>query len=157
MITYKQLSLADIFSDCQNKFVNDKYEFLSILDEAINLDEIVPPSFVYHFCAATGRPRKHLLINPKTFLGDAAFDSVGIYKYLLQETSFEKACIPLKNKLKMEGIDYTINDKGISCYPHDPSLPMKCEGSRFHLRCGLSTMKFVCPKIKFISTSISVT
>lgn len=38
--------------------------------------------------------RKHPLINPKTFLGDAAFDSVGIYKYLLQERSFEKAYIP---------------------------------------------------------------
>jgi len=49
MITYKQLSLADIFSDCQNKFDNNKYEFLSILDETINLDEIVPPSFVYLF------------------------------------------------------------------------------------------------------------
>ena len=36
MITYKQLSLADIFSDCQNKFDNNKYEFLSILDETIN-------------------------------------------------------------------------------------------------------------------------
>ncbi len=41
MITHKQLSLADIFTDCQNKFDNDKYEFLSILDETINLDEIV--------------------------------------------------------------------------------------------------------------------
>ena len=61
MITYKQLSLADIFSDCQNKFDNDKYKFLSILDETINLDEIVPTSFVYHFHATTGRPRKHLL------------------------------------------------------------------------------------------------
>ena len=61
MITYKQLSLADIFSDCQNEFDNNKYEFLSILDETINLDEIVPPSFVCHFHAATGRPRKHLL------------------------------------------------------------------------------------------------
>ena len=61
MITYKQLSLADIFSDCQNKFDNNKYEFLSILDETINLDEIVPPSFVCHFHASTGRPRKHLL------------------------------------------------------------------------------------------------
>ena len=37
MITYKQLSLADIFSDCQNKFDNNKYEFLSILDESIIL------------------------------------------------------------------------------------------------------------------------
>ena len=61
MITYKQLSLSDIFSDCQNKFDNNKYEFLSILDETINLDEIVPPSFVCHFHAATGRPHKHLL------------------------------------------------------------------------------------------------
>ena len=25
MITYKQLSLADIFTDCQNKFDNNKY------------------------------------------------------------------------------------------------------------------------------------
>ena len=42
MITYKQLTLAEIFEDCQNKFDNDKYQFLSLLDEAINLDEIVP-------------------------------------------------------------------------------------------------------------------
>ena len=61
MIPYKQLSLADIFTDCQNKFDDDKCEFLSILDETINLDEIVPASFVSHFHAATGRPRRHLL------------------------------------------------------------------------------------------------
>ncbi len=42
MITHKQLSLADIFTDCQNKFDNHKYEFLELLDNAINLDEIVP-------------------------------------------------------------------------------------------------------------------
>ena len=46
MITYKQLTLAEIFEDCQNKFDNDKYQFLSLLDEAINLDEIVPVYFV---------------------------------------------------------------------------------------------------------------
>ena len=39
MITYKQLTLAEIFDDCQNKFDNDKYQFLSLLDEAIDLDE----------------------------------------------------------------------------------------------------------------------
>jgi len=367
MITYKQLSLADIFTDCQNKFDNDKYTFLSLLDSTINLDEIVPVSFISHFHAATGRPRKHLLypmlkalllqlifsipttsllivflkysqelrdfcgfdvvpdaskftrfkqdflldlqsmfdhmvdltepicqkidkekasmllfdtsgieawvtennpkyanriikqlktfkkanglddsydpykaaygsmpshaaanpaiqqmyvnghfcyaykfgiatnglgivrdirfynkdflkshpeiivekksdspdedksladakaliptlkdffqkhplINPKTFLGDAAFDSIEIYKYLLQETSFEKAYIPLKNKLSVEGVDYTVNDDGIPCCPHDSSLPMKREGSKSHLRCGLPTMKFVCPKMKW--------
>ena len=367
MITYKQLSLADIFTDCQNKFDNDKYEFLSLLDSTINLDEIVPVSFISHFHAVTGRPRRHLLypmlkalllqlifsipttsllivflkyskelrdfcgfhvvpdaskftrfkqdflpdlqsmfdhmveltepicqkidkqkasmllfdtsgieawvtennpkyanriirqlknfkkangmddsfdpykaaygsmpphaaanpaiqqmyvnghfcyaykfgiitnglgivrdisfynkeflnshpeivvekksdspdedksladakalipalkdffkkhphIHPKTFLGDAAFDSIEIYKYLLQETSFEKAYIPLKNKLKIEGIDYTVNEDGIPCCPQDSSLPMKREGSKSHLRCGLPTMKFVCPKMKW--------
>ena len=41
MITYKQLTLAEIFEDCQN--------------------EIVPVSFVSHFHASTGRPRKHQL------------------------------------------------------------------------------------------------
>ena len=367
MIPYKQLSLADIFTDCQNKFDNDKYEFLSILDETINLDEIVPVSFVSHFHAATGRPRRHLLypmlkalllqlifsipttsllivflkysqelrdfcgfsvvpdvskftrfkqdflldlqlmfdrlvdltesicqqidkakasmllfdtsdietwvtennlkyanriirqlktfkkanglydsfdpykaaygsmpphtaansaiqqmyinghfcyafkfgiitnglgivrdisfynkgflhshpaivvgkkpdspdedksladskalipvlkdffkkhplINPKIFLGDAAFDSIEIYKYLLQEASFEKAYIPLKNKLKTKGTDYTVNDDGVPCCPRDASLPMKREGNKSHLRCGLATMKFVCPKMKW--------
>ena len=139
MIPYKQLSLADIFIDCQNKFDNDKYQFFALLENTINLDEIVPASFVSHFHAATGRPRRHLLypilealllqlifslpttsllivflkksgspdedksladskalipvlidffqkhplINLKIFLGDAAFDSVEIPKYLL--------------------------------------------------------------------------
>lgn len=32
-----------------------------MLDETINLDEIVPVSFISHFHAATGRPRRHLL------------------------------------------------------------------------------------------------
>ncbi len=53
MITYKQLSLADIFTDCQNKFDNDKYEFLELLENTIPLDEIVPASFVSHFHART--------------------------------------------------------------------------------------------------------
>lgn len=367
MITHKQLSLADFFTDCQNKFDNDKYEFLSLLDVTINLDEIVPVSFVSHFHAATGRPRRHLLypmlkalllqlifsiptvslliiflkysqelrdfcgfdvvpdaskftrfkqdflpdlqsmfdrfvdltepicqkidlqkasmvlfdtsgveawvtennpkyansiikqlktfkkakklddsydpykaayasmpshaasnpaiqqmyinghfcyaykfgiitnglgivrditfynkdflkahpdilvekksdspdedksladskalipvlkdffrkhplINPNTFLGDAAFDSIEIYKYLLQETSFETAFIPLNGRLSLPESDCPLNAEGIPCCPKDPSLPMKREGSKTHLRCGLSTMKFVCPKMKW--------
>ena len=39
MIPYKQLTLAEVFEDCQNKFDNDKYQFLSLLDQTINLDE----------------------------------------------------------------------------------------------------------------------
>lgn len=367
MITYKQLSLADIFTDCQNKFDNDKYKFLSLLDETIDLDEIVPASFVSHFHAATGRPRRHLLypllkalllqlifsiptvslliiflkysqelrdfcgfdvlpdaskftrfkqdflldlqslfdrlvdltepicqkidaekaamllfdtsgieawvtennpkyansiikqlkafkkakkpddsydpykaayasmpshaaanpaiqqmyinghfcyvfkfgiitnglgivrditfynkdflkahpeipvekksdspdedksladskalipvlkdfflkhplIYPKIFLGDAAFDSVEIYKYLLLEAPFEKAYIPLNGRLSLPESGCPLNAEGIPCCPKDPSLPMRREGSKTHLRCGLPTMKFVCPKMKW--------
>ena len=37
MIPYKQLTLAEVFEDCQNKFDNDKYQFLSLLDQTFNL------------------------------------------------------------------------------------------------------------------------
>ena len=318
MITYKQLTLAEIFEDCQNKFSNDKCQFLTLFDEAINLDEIVPVSFISHFHAHTGRPRKHQLypmlkalliqrifsiptdtllivflkysqelrdfcgfdvvpdgskftrfkqdfvldlqsmfdhlvdltepicqkldpalasmpthaasnqaiqqmyinghfcyaykfgiitnglgivrditfynkdflqahpdiivekksdspdedksladskallpvlidffqkhplIEPKTFLGDAAFDTIKIYKSLFEEIGFQKAFIPLKTKLSVEGIDYTVNENGIPCCPHDPSLQMKREGSKSHLRSKLPTIKFVCPKMKWM-------
>ena len=61
MITHKQLSLAEVFENFQNNFDNDRYLFLSLLDETINVDEIVPVSFISHFHAHTGRPRKHQL------------------------------------------------------------------------------------------------
>ncbi len=61
MIPYKQLSLADIFQDCQNKFDNDKPAFLSLLETHIDLDEIIPASFRNHFYASTGRTRKYSL------------------------------------------------------------------------------------------------
>ena len=44
MIPYKQLSLADIFSDCQEKFENDKPAFLSLLETHIDIDEFIPIS-----------------------------------------------------------------------------------------------------------------
>lgn len=98
---------------------------------------------------------KHPLIHPKTFLGDAAFDTIPIYKYLLQDNSFEKAFIPLKNKLKTEGINYAVNENGIPYCPDDSSLLMRREGSKTHLRCGLPTMKFVCPKMKWVYNNMT--
>ena len=92
---------------------------------------------------------KHPLINPKIFLGDAAFDSVEIYKYLLLEAPFEKAYIPLNGRLSLPESGCPLNAEGIPCCPKDPSLPMRREGSKTHLRCGLPTMKFVCPKMKW--------
>ena len=93
--------------------------------------------------------RKHPLMNPKTFLGDAAFDTIEIYKALFNDLGFEKAFIPLRVKLSMEENGYTFNENGIPCCPHDPSMPMKREGSKTHLRSKLPTLKFVCPKMKW--------
>ena len=97
----------------------------------------------------------HPLINPKTFLGDAAFDTAAIYKELLtgdtfgKDMHFSKAYIPLNSRASLENKDYTINDSGIPCCPHDFSLQMKYEGSS-KLRSGVTRYKFVCPKIKWI-------
>ena len=99
---------------------------------------------------------KHPLINPKTFLGDAAFDAIEIYKSLLTGDTFgpgkhfNQAYIPLNSRSKLEKQDYTINTDGIPCCPHDPTLPMKPEGSKSNLRSGIPTFKFVCPKMEWI-------
>lgn len=71
------------------------------------------------------------IINPNVFLGDVAFDTVPLYKKLLSSDTlgenrhFGEAYIPLNAKLHLENADYTINENGIPCCPHDPSLPMK--------------------------------
>jgi len=103
----------------------------------------------------------HPLLNPKTFFGDAAFDSVKLYKDLLSGHTFgiddlgngihfEKAYIPLNSRARLENIDYTINEVGIPCCPKDPSLPMKYEGTS-KLRSGVTRYKFVCPMVKWVS------
>ena len=42
MISQKQLSLADIFKDCKDIFESDKPQFLTLLENHIDLDEIIP-------------------------------------------------------------------------------------------------------------------
>ena len=59
MIPYKQLSLAEIFTDCQGKLDNDKPAFFSLLEAHIDIDKIIPISFRNHFYASTGRTRKY--------------------------------------------------------------------------------------------------
>ena len=102
----------------------------------------------------------HPLFNPKTFLGDAAFDSVKLYKELLSGDTFgtnsdgsgihfEKAYIPLNARAHLEHADYTINTDGIPCCPFNSGLPMKYEGTA-KLTSGVTRYKFVCPKIRWI-------
>jgi transposase len=93
--------------------------------------------------------QKHPLINPKTFLGDAAFDTIAIYKSLFGELGFEKAFIPLRVKLSMEEDSYQFDENGIPCCPNDPTLSMKREGGISKLKDGTPRYKFVCPKMKW--------
>ena len=69
--------------------------------------------------------KRNLILQMNTNLGDAAFDAIKIYKTLFEEIGFQKAFIPLKTKLTIEGIDYTVNENGIPCCPHDPSKVKK--------------------------------
>ncbi len=98
---------------------------------------------------------KHPLIVPKTFLGDSAFDTVQLYKDLLSgntfgdDRHFSKAYIPLNSRSSLENIDYTINEDGIPCCPHDSSLPMKPEGCK-RRGTDIKCFKFVCPKVKWV-------
>ncbi len=99
---------------------------------------------------------KHPLIDPKTFLGDAAFDSIYIYNSLFsgnifgENRKFLKAYIPLNERSKLKNAQYTINSDGIPCCPKDSSLPMKLEGTRT-LSSGSLSYKFVCPKMKWVA------
>ena len=98
---------------------------------------------------------KHPLINPKTFLGDAAFDSGLLYKELLTGNTFgnnkhfSKAYIPLNSRSGIKHPDCKVNSDGIPCCPKDDKLPMKSEGTASHKN-GLVRYKFVCPKIKYV-------
>lgn len=104
--------------------------------------------------------KSHPLINPKVFLGDAAFDSISLYKDLLSGDTFgsddsgnglhfSKAYIPLNHRSRLQNSQYSINENGIPCCPHDPTLPMKPESNTSHLHCKLPTFKFVCPKMQW--------
>ncbi|MGF7060942.1 hypothetical protein HNR33_004660 [Brassicibacter mesophilus] len=92
---------------------------------------------------------KHPLIQPKSFLGDAAFDSTTLYDALLNNLNFEKAFIPLNSRSKLSYPDCPVNEDGIPCCPSDTSLPMKYEGIAKRKN-GLIRHKFICPKVKWI-------
>ncbi len=76
---------------------------------------------------------KHPLINPKTFLGNEAFDSVALYKTLLSLTifgnhkHFSKTYISLNSRPHLENVDYTINENGIPAFH---MIPLKIANER---------------------------
>lgn len=83
------------------------------------------------FCSSCIFSFKHPLINPKTFLGDAVFDSCQLYSGLLADNTFRKdkyfskAYIPLNSRSGITNPDCKINENGIRCFPKDDFIPMK--------------------------------
>lgn len=116
-------------------------------DKSVHDARLLIPTLIDFF-------KKHPVINPKAFLGDAAFDSVALYKELLsgdtfgKNRHFAKAYIPLNSRSGLENPDYAINADGIPCCPHDENLAMKYEGTS-KLKSGVTRYKFVCPMIKW--------
>jgi hypothetical protein len=104
--------------------------------------------------------KTHPLIDPKTFLGDAAFDSSLIYNELLNgdvfgtrtdgsARRFSKAYIPLNKRSDLKYPDCVVNEHGFPCCPRDSTLPMKPDGVAKRSN-GLARHKFVCPKSKWL-------
>jgi len=54
---HHQVSFSDIFSDCQNKLIDDSSSFFSLLAEHIDLDDFIPPEFHSAFYRSIGRSR----------------------------------------------------------------------------------------------------
>lgn len=142
------------FFEAHKKIIVEKKSDSPDEDKSVHDSRLLIPTLMDFF-------KKHPVINPKTFLGDAAFDTVELYKELLtgdtfgKDKHFQKAYIPLNARTGLENSDYTINADGIPCCPHDETLPMKPEGSKSNLRSGLPTFKFVCPKMKWVYDKIT--
>ena len=60
----------------------------------------------------------------------------------------------MNSRSGLKNPDFTINENGIPCCPHDTSLPLKSEGTS-KLRSGVTRFKFVCPKVKWIYNKTS--
>ena len=136
----------DFFANHPEIVINKKSD-VPDEDKSVHDARLLVPTLIDFFNA-------HPLINPKTFLGDAAFDAAGIYKALLSGDTFgsnrifQKAYIPLNQRSGLENPNYSINEDGIPCCPNDSSLPMKPENTS-RLRSGTLRFKFVCPKMKW--------
>ena len=136
------------FMDSHPEIVVEKKSDSPDEDKSVHDSKLLIPTLKDFFL-------KHPLINPKTFLGDAAFDAVELYRLLLTGDTFginkhfSSAYIPLNARSGLKNPDYIINENGVPCCPKNPVLPMRSDGTSKRKN-GLIRYKFVCPKIKCI-------
>ncbi len=60
-VKYHQLSLKDVFSDCQDMFIDDSTSFFMLLEQSIDLNDFIPDSFFHSFYQTLGRKRHYPL------------------------------------------------------------------------------------------------
>lgn len=58
---YHQISLNEVFSDCQTKLIEEAPSFFQLLSEHFDLDTFIPPEFVSAFYLSVGRTRLYPL------------------------------------------------------------------------------------------------
>lgn len=117
-------------------------------DKSVHDAKLLIPSLQEFFTA-------HPLINPKSFLGDSAFDSMLLYSQLLTSDTFgpdkhfDRAYIPLNSRSSLNSIgSYSLDSNGIPCCPNNHELSMKYAGKSHRIN-GITRYKFECPKVKF--------
>jgi len=58
---YSQLTLSDVYEECQGLFDNDKPKFLALMERTIDIAEFIPQSFYTAFYRYYGRDREYPL------------------------------------------------------------------------------------------------
>lgn len=111
-------------------------------DKTISDSSALKPVLSDFFAAHPG-------FHPDTFLGDAAFDSVDIYGFLINDFGFKKTLIPYnpRNESTLKKVGF--NDYGYPTCPNDPSLAMKCCGSTKE-KGRSDRIKWCCPKVHMV-------
>lgn len=58
---FHQISLNELFSDCQDMFLDDTPSFFQILEQHFDISEFVPSGFYHAFYLSLGRKRLYPL------------------------------------------------------------------------------------------------
>lgn len=90
----------------------------------------------------------HPGFHPDVFLGDAAFDSAGLYGALFHDFHFSKTLIPYnpRNESTLKKVGY--NEYGYPTCPNDPSLAMKYHGVTKE-KGRADRIKWGCPRMQY--------
>jgi len=60
LLNYRQVLLKNIYTDCQDLFLDQKHSFFRLMEEHIDLGEFIPVSFTSAFNQNLGRNHKHV-------------------------------------------------------------------------------------------------